>query len=244
MRSERGFTLVELVVAMAISIVVLLGILALVDVTTRGSARVAARVEANQRARTMLERLVDELHSTCVAPNVLPVVASSNGFASGDNTLIFLKWSGSSVAPVPGSPDPEKAGPFQNVVTLSGGTLTERVYPALTGSAPSWTFDTSPDPTKTRTLLTGVGPAKVGGSNVPLFQYFAYQGAQLSATPLPTPLTASDAARTVAVTISFSVGPRSNPTPDQNAAASVSDSVVLRLSPASEAATEVNPPCA
>jgi hypothetical protein len=224
--------MVELLVGMALSIVVLIGILTLVDVTTRGSARIASRVDADQRARTTLERLLEELHSTCVAPNVLPVVAASNGFTSDDNNLIFLRQTGSAVSPTPD----------EHVVTLANGNLTERVYSATGGTAPSWVFnDPTPDVV---TLMTGVGPAKVGGSTVPLFQYFAYQGAQLSTTPLPTPLSPSDAARTVAVTVSFSVAPSSNGARDQNAEATVSDSVVLRLSPASEAATEVNPPCA
>ncbi len=235
MSNERGFTLVELLVGMAISVVVLIGILTLVDVTTRGSARVAARVEANQRARTTLQRLLDELHSTCVSPNVLPVVAASNGYTSDSNNLIFLQQTGSAVSPTPD----------EHVVSLEGDTLKERVYSANPGgTAPNWTFASTPS--STTTLMTDVGAAKFGTppAAVPLFQYFAYQGAQLSTTPLPTPLSASDAARTVAATVSFSVSPRSNPARDQHAAVSVSDSVVLRLSPASEAATEVNPPCA
>lgn len=234
MRNERGFTMVELLVGMAISVVVLIGILTLVDVTTRGSARVAARVDADQRARTTMQRLLDELHSTCVSPNVLPVVASSNGYTSNDSTLIFLQQTGSAVSPTP----------TQRVVSLEGSTLKERVYAATGGTAPSWTFASSPS--STTSLMTGVGAAKFGSppSAVPLFQYFAYQGAQLSTTPLPTPLSASDAARTVAVTVSFSVSPTSNGANDAHASATVSDSVVLRLSPASEAATEVNPPCA
>jgi hypothetical protein len=221
---------------MAASIVVLIGILTLLEVTTRSNARVATRVQADQLARTTLQRLLDELHSTCVAPNVLPVVASSNGYASDENNLIFLQQSGSSVSPTPD----------EHIVSLSGGTMTERVYPATGGTAPNWTF--SGTPSSTTQLVTNVGPAQVGSSSqtVPLFQYFAYNGATLSTTPLPasTGLSATDAARTVAVTVSFSVSPSSNPANDQHASVSVSDSVVLRLSPASEAATEVNPPCA
>jgi hypothetical protein len=191
-------------------------------------------VAADQRARVALERLLDDLHSTCVSPNVLPVVAASNGYTSDENNLIFLQQTGSAVSPTPS----------EHVVSLANGTLTERVFPATGGTAPNWTFATTPS--STTELVTDVGPAEVGSgsSTVPLFQYYAYQGAQLSTTPLPTPLSASDAARTVAVTVSFSVSPRSNGARDQNAAVSVSDSVVLRLSPASEAATEVNPPCA
>jgi hypothetical protein len=189
-------------------------------------------VDANQRARTTLTRLLDQLHSTCVAPNVLPIVAASNGYQSGDNTIIFLEQTGSAVSPTPD----------EHVVTLSGSTLTEQVYPSTGGTAPNWTFASTPS--TTTTLMTGVGAATLNGSTVPTFQYFAYNGAQLSSTRLPTPLSGSDAARTVAVTISFSVAPSSNGASDQHAAATVSDSVVMRLSPASEAATEVNPPCA
>ncbi len=237
MRSERGFTLVELLVAMAVSIVVLMGILTLLEVTTRSNARIATRVQVNQLARTTLQRLMDELHSTCVAPNVLPVVAASNGYTSDGNNLIFLQQTGSAVSPTPD----------EHIVSLSGGTLTERVYKVSAtdpGAAPNWNFQTTP--ASTTQLLTNVGAAQVGGSSqtVPPFQYFAYDGATLSSTPLATPLNATDAARTVALTASFSVAPASNGARDQNAAVSVSDSVVLRLSPASEAATEVNPPCA
>jgi hypothetical protein len=219
---------------MAISIAMLCANLALVDMTTRGTARVAGRVEADQKARVVRQYLIDRLHSTCVAPNVLPVVATSNGYQSDGNTLIFLTQTGSAVSPTPD----------QRVVTLSNGALTERVYPATGGSAPSWTFASSPS--STRQLVAGVGPASTGSppSSVPLFQYFAYQGVQLSPTPLSTPLSASDAARSVAVTVSFSVSPGSNAARDENAAVTVSDTVVMRLSPASEAATEVNPPCA
>ena len=153
MRDERGFTLVELLVSMMISVVVLLAIMAVVDVTTRGSARVASRVDADQRARVTLQRLFDELHSTCVAPNVLPVVASSNGYQSDDNNLIFLEQSGSSVSPTPD----------EHVVTLANGTLTERIFPATGGTAPTWTFASTPS--STTQLLTGVGPASSGGSD-------------------------------------------------------------------------------
>ena len=49
MRDERGFTLVELLVAMALSIVVLFAILALVQVTTEAAPAWPRSVEANQQ---------------------------------------------------------------------------------------------------------------------------------------------------------------------------------------------------
>jgi type II secretory pathway pseudopilin PulG len=228
MRSERGFTLVELIVSLAIGMTIVLGVLALVDVSMSNSARVAARVDANQRARPVLQRLIDELHSACLGPDSSPVLVGS-----GSNTIGFLHRTGSAVSPIPD----------KRVVTLAGETLSESVYPVTGGTAPNWTFASTPS--STRQLLTGVGPASAGDppSNVPLFQYFADQGGQLG-TPLPTPLSATDAGRAVHVTISFSVAPRTNPTRDEGAPISVSDSVYLRFSPFSEDPTKVNGPCA
>jgi hypothetical protein len=228
MSGERGFTMVEVLVALASAMVVMLGIFALVDTTTRGGARVASRVNANQRARPVLQNLVDELHSTCLGPNTVPVLAGS-----GDSSVSFLSHTGSAVSPTPD----------KHVVTLAGGTLTESVYPATGGSAPTWTFAASPS--STRQLLTGVGAASVGSpaSSVPLFRYFAYQGAQLSATPLPTPLSAANAALAAEVTVSFSASPSSTPVSDSHASVSVSDSAIMRLSPAAEDANQANPPC-
>jgi prepilin-type N-terminal cleavage/methylation domain-containing protein len=224
--SERGFTLVELLVAISLAMVVMFGIFALIDVTTRGSARIASRVEANQLARPVMQRLLDELHSTCVGPNTTPVLAGS-----GDSSLSFLEQTGSAVSPTPD----------EHVVTLTGGTLTELLYPATGGSAPNWTFAASPS--STRQLLTGVG-AGSPPSTAPLFQYFAYQGGQLSTTPLPTPLSPADAVRTSEVTVSFWVAPASTRVPDSHASVALSDSATLRLAPPAEDTAQANPPCA
>ena len=226
--SERGFTLIELMMSIAIGITVVLGVFSLVDISLSNSARIAARVDANQRARPVLQRLVDELHSACVGPDSSPVLVGS-----GENTLGFKHRTGSAVSPTPD----------KRVVTLTGGTLSESVYPATGGTPPNWTFASSPS--STRQLLTDVGPASAGDppSNAPLFQYFADQAGQLG-TPLPTPLSAADAGRTVHVSISFSASPRNTPVSDENAAVSVSDSAYLRFSPFSEDPTKVNGPCA
>jgi prepilin-type N-terminal cleavage/methylation domain-containing protein len=229
MSDERGFTLVELLVAMSLAVVVMLGIFSLIEVTNRGSARVASRVNADQLARPVMQRLLDELHSTCVGPNTTPVLAGS-----GDSSLTFLEQTGSAVSPIPD----------KHVVSLAGGALSESVYAATGGTAPNWTFAASP--ASTRQLLTGVGAASSGSppTSPPLFQYFAYSGGQLSTTPLPTPLSATDAVRTSQITVSFSVAPASTPVPDTHASVSVSDSVALRLAPPAEDTSQANPPCA
>jgi hypothetical protein len=230
MTGERGFTLVELCVTIAIGMTVVLATFALVDVVTHNSARVAARVHANQAARPVLQRLLDDLHSTCLGPNVAPVLAGSTSSSAS-----FLHQTGSSVSPIP-----EK-----QVVALTGTTLTETIYPSNGGVAPNWTF--SATPSSIRQMLTRVGPGAVGTppATVPLFRYYADQSGQIAATPLPTPLSAADAARADQVSVAFSFTPPTvSPKADPSAAISISDSTYLRFSPFSEDITKVNGPCA
>ena len=76
---DDGFTIVELMVALAMGIVVMFAVLGLVEATTRDSARIAARIEANQLARPVLQHMTDELHSTCLGPNVTPIQGGAPG---------------------------------------------------------------------------------------------------------------------------------------------------------------------
>ena len=84
---------------------------------------------------------------------MLPVVAASNGYTSDANNLIFLQQTGSAVSPTP----------EEHIVSLANGTLTERVYPATGGTAPNWTFASTPE--STTELATNVGPGLVGGES-------------------------------------------------------------------------------
>lgn len=228
---EGGFTLVELVVSIGLGMIVIMSVMALTEVAMRSSARTATRVAADQRARPVMQRLVDELHSTCIGPEAGPILAGSTA-----NAISFLHQTGSSVTPAPD----------KRVVGLASGSLTESVYPSTGGAAPAWTFAATPS--SVRELLTGVGPASLGepASNAPLFQYFAYDEGTVDPVPLPTPvggLSAADAALAVQVSIAFAVSPLSNPVNDSKAALTVTDSVLVRFSPASEDPTKVNGPC-
>jgi Tfp pilus assembly protein FimT len=228
MSHERGFTVAEMVMGIAVFMIVLSAILAMVEVAVHNQDRVARRVAANQRARPLMTRLVDQLHSGCVAPAVAPVLAGSTA-----SSIAFISKSGSTVSPTPD----------KYVVSFSNGALTESVYPATGGSPPTWTF--SGTPSSTRELLKGVTNATAGSpsATVPVFRYYAYVGGELSATPLSTPLSAADAAKTVQVNVSFATQPATTSSQDPNSAVSLSDAAILRLEPASEDSAEVNLPC-
>jgi prepilin-type N-terminal cleavage/methylation domain-containing protein len=227
MRDERGYTLVELLVGMMVSLVVLAGIMAMVQVATGNQSRVSEHVIANQRGRPAMTRIADRLHSACVSPGLAPVRQGST-----ESSLILYSKSGAAVSPTPN----------RYVFAFSEGKLTETT--ALgSGTEPSnWAFGSASSPVG---LLDGISTAKVGepAAAVPFFRYFAYEGGQVATTPLTTPLSATDAARTVQVDIAFTVAPRAGATSSPSSLVTLTDSATLRIEPASEDSAQVNLPC-
>ena len=227
--SEDGFTLIELLVSTALALLTLAVTLMLLQVTSQGSERTVGQVEANQRIRPPMRTIVDELHSSCIAPRLAPVLAGSTG-----EVLTFLHRRGSDVVPVPD----------KIVISYDGDSLTRSRYQATGGSAPDWTF--APTPYETREVIAEITQAYLGnpGQIVPVFRYYAYQGGALDTNPLPTPLSTDDAAKTVQVSVAFAAGSISTGERHSLNPVSVSNDVSLRFTPASEGVTEENLPCA
>ena len=222
LREDAGMTVVELLAGIIGFVVVFGAIMEMTIVATHNQDRIVHRVAADQRARPTMTRIMDGLHSACVAPRVAPIAPGST-----DTSMTFVSKSGSAVSPVPD----------RRVLTLSGTTLTEQVYPATGGAAPSWTF--SGTPSVNRTLLTNV-TAPTGGA----FRYFRYVNGQLSSTPLPVPLSSADAARTAHVTVSFAFQPgRGVSSLDTKSPITLTNSASLLLQSASPVVAQENLPC-
>ncbi len=210
---ESGTTLVELMVALMAGLVVLAALSMVILVTLHGTARVDARVEATQRGRLALGKLMEELHSSCVTPEIAPVQEKSEG-----NLLRFIHQTGSGVQPTP----------VLTEVSLSSGKLSQSNFQQSGGSAPNWTF--SKTASSTQTLLTNVKPIAPSSS---IFSYYSYSGGTISATPQPTPLSENEAKLTVVVHAALTAAPEHTPVADAGASASVEDSATLRLTPPS-----------
>lgn len=233
---ERGLSLVELLVAVAAGVVVLGALVTVVNIADRGSGRVAARVDANQRARPVMQRIMDQLHSTCVARGIAPILPNSTG-----DRIEFVHQTGSEAVltnpvkrQISFEPDPSNPGEWR---------LAERVYPKTGGTDTAPTFS-STQSGPTRVLLTGVGRAELNGTpNMAIFRYFGYSGTAVSTTPFPTPLSAANASRTVQVEVAFTAAPMDNPTGEDATTATVTDSAQLRFAPAGETTTPENLPC-
>ena len=243
---QSGFSLIELLVAMGIGVVVLFGMLAVVDTTSRSSARTTARVVANQSARPLLTRIIDDLHSSCISADFSPIQPGSS-----DDSITYIYASDNA----PGDAIAVTPTPTKRTISLnpSTGVLNQTVYPYNTTEnkpAPLWTFL----PTGTTTqLATNISRATLGSpaTSPPIFSYYAYDPdtATVSASALPAAppngLSAEDAATVVKVVVSFAVTPNNKlVTPDPGAKVTLSDSALLRFSPASQTAGESLLPCA
>jgi Tfp pilus assembly protein PilW len=225
LRDERGMTLIELLIASTAGVVVMTGIVLTMIVTMRETNRVAGHVEANQNARITMTKVLNQLHSACIAPQITPVQEESTG-----TMLSFIHQSGAAVAPTP----------VLSKVSLTGTTLSQSDYAVTGGTAPKWTFSTTAS--STVQLMTGVSPIS---ATVPIFSYFAYSNGQVSSTPLAASPLGANAASAVEVDVAFQTAPAASKTvsKDANAETEIQDSALLRLTPPGYGATAANLPC-
>jgi type II secretory pathway pseudopilin PulG len=247
--AEHGYTLIELVVSMAIGMIVILAAFSFLDFTSEDVARTTERVHVNQIGRTALERIMLELHSACVAPSVNPVQVKSTG-----SVLRFISESGSqSALPVVHLREiiyTEKSG-------STPGTLVEKSYPSTSEVNGNGEYKFSSTATTT-ILLKGVRQTEeINKTKVfrPIFQYYRYyqktdsepKYGELDETPIAAEKleTAESVENITKVTVSFTLAPegteRSSFGHDRPVA--LEDSALFRLAPSSEASGNPNQPC-
>lgn len=228
-RAEHGFTLVEMLVAMASGMVVILATLSILDISISESSRISERVDADQRGRLAMEKLLLELHSSCIADPFTPVQTGSNA-----TTIRFISQTGSQAS-------------FTNVtlhevkLNTATGKLTDASYVSSELEGTNMKFPETP--TRTETLLTGVFQSKVGTTEEvkPVFSYYKYEGGNLATTEESVPLSKENAEATAEVTVNFTAAPTSGRT-QIDRTVDLTNTAVLRYDPASAAGT--NTPCA
>lgn len=74
---EHGFTLVEMLVTLVTGILVTLATLSVLDISISQSSRISERVDADQRGRLVMERIIQDLHSSCTSFEATPVLKES-----------------------------------------------------------------------------------------------------------------------------------------------------------------------
>jgi prepilin-type N-terminal cleavage/methylation domain-containing protein len=243
LRDERGYTLIEMIMATAAGLLVAAATMAILAASYKMLANGADRVDANQQGRTALLRIEQLLESSCVAGlGVSPVVGGSSAGTgappSGANSITFL----SSLS------DLQSVPPNEDVISLTGGGALDLVtYTNPTGSEPDWVFPT----TATSTTVL-VSHAALTPNTAAIFKYYPYaSNGQLATTAdqlvngyLPSSGNSGQNSATVsAVTIQFEALASDGNSSVGNGV-DFSDQVVLRLTPVSSTPPTSTPePC-
>jgi prepilin-type N-terminal cleavage/methylation domain-containing protein len=191
LRCERGFTLIEMLVASLVGVIVLLSLLNLLDASETASSRVTARVDGTQRGRVAMEQVTQRLRSQICLGAAVPLIIGDAASPTDADSVTFYSDLGNG----------SDFLPEKRRIYVSGNDLHERVI-AGTGLPPNTTFTATP---RDRVILENIKPALQGGTNLPYFRYYTFDSAT---PPQPTvelmpPLAAADSSRIVQVVIAF-----------------------------------------
>jgi type II secretory pathway pseudopilin PulG len=254
LRDEGGFTLIELLVAMIVGMMVMLALVAVLAFATRQETHLTNVAQATQLGRIAMTKVVDELHSACLAPGFAPIQENS-----GPSELRFVD-AYSEKATLSKS----EVNEHRVVWNEKEGTLVDETYPAV--KEETWpSFEYASKPSSKTLIANNVSQLEYESQKLPIFQYFSYNLESnestssglnsLNTTPILSgseKLTEKTAATAASVLISFNVGSSASATSLSNTlgkttAKDVGDGqqsqVTLSFSvPASEAES-VDTPC-
>ena len=173
---ERGFTLVELLVAMVVGMVVIFGALAIMDGTWRVQARTQDNVDATDRGRVAMDRITQQLDSrVCLNSATPPLAAQGSLVTATDSQIEFYASVTSDTAP--------RLVVERRRMTYRPGT-SDILLESWTGTAPPPATPPANTTTPTRRVVVAGGVAPVAGT--PIFRYYAPEGTPALPTLLRT----------------------------------------------------------
>ena len=184
-RDQSGFTLIELVVAMLISGVIVVVLLTVLTFTTKQTSLLTEKVQSNRTGRQTMTKLLDELHSACIASGSTGYYPVREG--STPTKLIFYNAYSKQPAISSASESPSE-GVYKHEIEFneSKGTLLDKFYGSTSVSA--WPKPVFPE-TTTSQLLLGENLSKTPGTPAtPIFQYLKYSAAGASTSSETTGL--------------------------------------------------------
>ncbi len=207
---EGGFSLIELLVAMISGIVVMLALVAVLLFSTRQETHLTNVAQATQLGRIAMTKIVDELHSACLAPGFAPIQENSS-----PSELRFVN-SYSEEAVIAKA----KVNEHRIVWNEKAETLTDYTYPAIKEETwPNFEYSSTASPVGGVLIASHVTQLESEGKKLPIFQYYSYdlesnESASsglnsLNTTPIISgteKLTEKTAATAASVLLSFNTG--------------------------------------
>jgi len=206
---------------MVTGLIVTFALFAMLEVSTRQATLISDKVQSNQLGRQTMTKVVDELHSACVAREFAPIQSSST-----EDKLVFVN-AYSQAANIQSASESPSEGVYKHEIVFKAGakgtgTLVDNSYPST--SVSEWPNPTFAGKATSTVLGEHLEPAEVteGAKTIKyVFRYSKYatesdaSGAgaasnTLALMPLPsetTELGGADATKTVGVTIGFKQQP-------------------------------------
>lgn len=186
MKKHEGYTLVEMVISIAVGLVVILVIYAAVNVGQRSTVNVERKVAAHQDARSALELMALEIQMASYDPNAAPSIwrnagdctnpsvnQNYRGIQAATATSLTIEMDANDNGAVgSGSGNPNEI--IKYVYDVSNQRITREV--GCGGGAMAFLGDVPGQPRAVRVINT---------TAVPVFTYFDGQGNQIAAAGLP-----------------------------------------------------------
>jgi Tfp pilus assembly protein PilW len=235
-RGEDGFTLIEVLVVMISGIVVTGALVIILIISFEQSIKIQDASTANQLGRTTMTKIVDPLHSACLAEGFQPISAKSTA-----STLRFTTaYSEKNVIAS------SEASEHEVEWVAASEAFTEKVYPATSGEGSSFVFSTSP----ATTTRIGEHITQASETSPQIFRYFRYTtsasaGSESGASDLaeiPASELSTKAGEVAAVSIAFRVASGDKSVSQKGIPAEFNNQVIFAFSaPASETTLKDSP---
>ncbi|WP_445150035.1 PilW family protein [Baekduia sp. Peel2402] len=205
-REDAGFSLVELLAAMAIGGVVLTGVMTVFTTGLTASGRILDRVDSTSRARIAMDRVTTLLNSqVClISPDedqgqaaTPPVVAGS----TANSITFYADLDGNALTPAK----------YTLTYDPTAKTLTQYTYQGTGTMGSNLTFPTTP--TSTKRLVDNV-QAPAGDS---IFNYYSFtaSGTIDETAPLAVPISTANAYKVVRVNVKLQTNSARTKTDDK-----------------------------
>lgn len=176
MNNARGFTLVEIIVAMGVSLVLLGSIYLAIQSAQRSSAGIERKVTAQQDARGALEIMAMEIRMASFNPNYVTGIwvgnAQYKGIQTATANTIRIQMDINENSAI-GDPNED--------ITYNYDTANQRITRDTGGGAQAFLGDTAASG-RPRTVHVINNDPNV---NVPVFRYYDGTGAEIDAASLP-----------------------------------------------------------
>jgi prepilin-type N-terminal cleavage/methylation domain-containing protein len=214
---QDGYTLIELMIGLSIGLVITFASFTIMERASTVSNEITDRQDAIQRGRQAMELMTRQLRSqVCLGESAEPI-----SYGDGSKITFYADLSDGSQNVT------RRSLVFTAASGSTPGKVTENVHVG-TGTYPELTFNATP--TTSRVMLNRVQQVMVGATAQPVFRYYAFFPGSPTGDlqELTTPLSATDASRTVMVRIAFVVLPERKKPRDLDST-TLQDDVYVRL---------------